>query len=457
VKAILILLVTVGILAVGAVICIGYLNTDPPPNFRTVTVTRGDLVSTIGATGTIEPEEVIDVGAQVTGRIQSLGRDPHDPSKQVDWGTAVEEGTLLAIIDPTLYKAQFDQATASLAHAEADLLQLEAKFEQTEQDWKRAQSLLPQKAIADTDYDLAKANWRMAKANVEVGKATIQQCKAAWELANTNLGYTVIKSPVKGVIIDRRVQVGQTVVSAMSASSLFLLGKDLRRLQVWAQVNEIEVGRIRPGMPVHFSVDAFPADTFDGKVLQIRLNAQTAQNVVIYTVVVTTDNPVTRDYPNGKLLPYLTANVKFEVDRHPNVLMVSNVALRWKPRPEQIAPDARAVHGAAESAPGAQPSSPAGARPAGAAGEKKYRKTDGQPAQHGRLWVKDGNFLRPIRVQIGPSDGAATEVSGKDLKEGMEVVIGESRSAGAPEEGDGTKNPFLPQIRPGGTQRPRPQ
>jgi HlyD family secretion protein len=452
-KALFILLGIVGILAGGAAYYATYLSADPPPTYRTVTVTRGDLVSTINATGTIEPEEVIDVGAQVTGRIEKLGRDPHDLSKDVDWGTAVEEGTVLVTIDPALYQAQYDQAKAALAHAESDLLELQAKCDQTEQEWKRAQSLMPQKAIADTDYDLDKANWLVAKANVEVGKTTIEECKATLALAKTNLDYCTIKSPVKGVVISRRVNVGQTVVSAMSVSSLFLLGRDLRRLQVWASVNEADVGRIRPGMPVHFTVDAFPGETFEGKVLQTRLDAQTTQNVVTYTVVVTTDNPATPDYPNGKLLPYLTANLNFEVDRHPNVLKVSNVALRWKPQLAEIAPDARrAAKGANNSAAGAQPGGSAGATPAATA--DKNQKTDKPRTPHSRLWVKDGNYVRPVRVQIGPSDGSATEVSGgADLKEGLEVVIGESRGAESADDSAATKNPFLPQIRPGGTQQ----
>ena len=145
---------------------------------------------------------------------------------------------------------------------------LQAKCDQTEQEWKRAKSSAAQKAIADTDYDLDEANYLVAKANVEVGKATIQQCEATLAMAKTNLDYTIIKSPVKGVIIDRRVNIGQTVVAAMSAPSLFLLAKDLRRMQVWASGQR---GRHRPihaGLPVHFTVDTYPGETFEGKVAQ---------------------------------------------------------------------------------------------------------------------------------------------------------------------------------------------
>ena len=176
----------------------------------------------------------------------------------------------------------------------------------------------------------------MAKANVGVQEAAIKQAEATLRQSQVNLGYCDIKSPVKGTIVDRRVNVGQDVVSSLSASSLFLLAKDLSRIQVWASVNEADIGRIHQGMKVHFTVDAYPNETFIGEVSQIRLNATMTQNVVTYTVVVTTENK------EMKLLPYMTASLHFEIERHENVLKVPNAALRWKPRPKQIAPDIRA-------------------------------------------------------------------------------------------------------------------
>ena len=333
------------------------------------------------------------MGSQVTGKIQSFGPDPHNPGKTVDFCTEVEEGTLLAIIDPTIYKAQYDQAVASLAHAKADLLQLQAKCDQAEQEWKRAQGLLPKKAIADTDYDLDKANWLAAKANVDVGKATIKECEATLALAKTNLDYCTIRSPLKGVIIERRVNMGQTVVSAMSASSLFLLAKDLRRMQIWASVNEADIGRIHTGLPVHFTIATYPGETFEGEVTQVRLNAQSTQNVVTYTVVVTTDNPPSADHPFGKLFPYMTADLKFEIERHPDVLLVPNVALRWKPRPAQIAPDARrAQNRTVASAAGGDKAVAPARKPAGAPGRSRRNG-----ATKARASVGEGRRFRPAR------------------------------------------------------------
>ncbi len=413
--------------------------------FRTATVSRGDLVSTIGATGTMQPEDVIDVGSQVTGKIQSFGQDPKDPTKQIDYGTHVEEGTVLAKIDPTLYQAKYDEALAALIRAKADLTQLEAKCNQTEQEWRRAKSLLPTKAIADTDYDLAEANYLSAKATVEVGKATILQAQAALAMAKTNLDYTTIKSPVKGVIIDRRVNVGQTVVAAMNAASLALLAKDLRRMQIWVPVNETDIGRIRPGLPVQFTVDTYPDEVFEGKVLQIRLNAQFSQNVVTYIVVVQTDNPPHKDYPNGKLLPYMTANVKFEIERRPKVLLVPNGALRWKPRDEQIALDFR------EASKGES----AAASMSGSTRKRPLANKAGEEPQ--KLWVvSEEGLVRPIEVRVGTSDGIQTEISGDGLQEGMEVVIGEMVAQVA-DSSEPTTNPFLPKIRPPWSKPQRPK
>lgn len=424
-KTVLIVLVLLGAAAGGAYYYTTQMAVETATSFRSATIKQGDLLSTISATGTVEPEEVVDVGAQVVGRVKSLGIDPSDPAekKTVDYGSVVQEGTILAMIDDATYKAQVDQAAASLQRANADLLQYQAKCLQTEQEWKRAQSLRPKGAIADTDYDLAAANYKAAEANVAVALAAIKQSEASLELAKTNLNYTVIKSPVRGVIIDRRVNIGQTVVSSMNAPSLFLIAKDLRRIQVWASVNEADIGRIHADMPVRFTVDAYPGEIFRGKVAKIRLNATMTQNVVTYTVEVVTDNL------DGKLLPYLTANVQFEIEQYTDVLLVPNAALRWKPRPEQIDPAMRDA---------AQPGSSDKGDGAKNAKQSKERDT------RGRLWIDFKDFARFLDVQAGATDGTLTVISGDGLKEGMEVIIGEGRkndSAAAE-----TTNPFAPKL-----------
>ena len=192
---------------------------------------------------------------------------------------------------------------AALNRAKADLGQMKAILAKTQADLRRDDELLKRGAIAQSDYDAAVAAGEVAKANVGVDEAAIKQAEATLKQSQINLGYCSITSPVKGTIVDRRVNVGQTVVSSLSASSLFLLAKDLSRIQVWASVNEADIGRIHPGLKVHFTVDAYPNDVFVGEVLQVRLNATMTQNVVTYTVVVTTENK------EMKLLPYMTASL----------------------------------------------------------------------------------------------------------------------------------------------------
>src|SRR5206468_12680769 len=183
--------------------------------------------------------------------------------KVIDYGTPVAPNTILAEIDKSVYQSQVDQSKANLERAEADLLQMQAKLTQADRDWERAQALGKTKGtISDADYDTAQANYLTAKANVEVGRAAIGQAKANLKQAEINLGYCTIKSPVKGVIVDRRVNVGQTVVSSLNAPSLFLIAKDLKRLQVWASVNEADIGNVFSGQAVTFTVDAFPDRVF---------------------------------------------------------------------------------------------------------------------------------------------------------------------------------------------------
>ncbi|PKN48857.1 MAG: RND transporter, partial [Deltaproteobacteria bacterium HGW-Deltaproteobacteria-16] len=256
--------------------------------YRTAELKRGDLVVTINATGTVEPEEVIDVGAQVAGRIVSFGKDAKD--KTVDYGSLVEAGTVLARIDDSLYAADVAQAEAQLLSNKAGLQKAKADLFRTEQEWKRAQQLGPSQALSQSSYEGYEAAQKTALAQVAVSEASIRQAEAALKRAQRNLGYCTITSPVKGIIVDRRVNIGQTVVASLNAPSLFLLAKDLTRIQVWVAVNEADIGKIHPGQPVTFTVDAFPNETFRGEVGKIRLTAAMTQNVVTYTVEISTDN-----------------------------------------------------------------------------------------------------------------------------------------------------------------------
>src|SRR6266404_1874902 len=358
---------------------------NPRSSFRVAAVKRGDLMATITATGTIEPVEVVDVGAQVAGQIISFGKDKD--GKAIDYGSTVEEGTVLAQIDDSVYGADVALARAQL-----------------EQD---------------------KAGEVSATANLAQAKATTVKSEATLNKAQRNLDFCTIKSPVKGVIIDRRVNIGQTVVASLNAPSLFLIAKDLTRMQIWAAVNEADVGRIAPGAPVTFTCDTFPGREFKGTVGKIRLNATMTQNVVMYTVEVNTENP------DKLLLPYLTANVRFVARQESNALLVPNSALRWTPSsPAQLAPDARAWKFPEPV-------------PINSTGFSNLPKQDKAADSHtGVLWLRDGRFVRPLEVKIGASDGESTAVVSNTLREGQEVVTGENESAQT-----ATQNPFVPQIK----------
>jgi HlyD family secretion protein len=408
--------------------------------YLTASVTRGDLVSTISSTGTLEPEEVVDVGAQVAGLIESFGTDTS--GKQIDYRSPVEAGTVLARIDDAVYRAdvdtasaQLEQARASVQKGDADLAAANAKLFQAEQNWTRAKDMGPSEALSQNDYTMYEAEFETAKANVGVAKAEIAQTKAsvaqaqaAVEKAQRNLDFCTIKSPVKGVIIDRRVNIGQTVVSSLNAPSLFLIAKDLTRMQIWASVNEADIGRITPGTAVTFACDAFPGKEFKGTVGKVRLNATMTQNVVMYTVEVNTEN---RD---NLLVPYLTANVRFEVERTHSVLLVPNTALRWSPStPLEVSPDARASW-----------KPPEADTTASADGAKQERAASKQPmVRQGTIWVQDAGFVRPVQVQLGSSDGSNSALLSNNLVEGEAVIVGETISAAQA----GDRNPFLPTLR----------
>jgi HlyD family secretion protein len=379
-------------------------------SYSTAEVKRGDLIITISATGTVEPEEVVDVGAQVAGQISTFGKDKD--GNTIDYGSIVEEGTVLAKIDDSLYATDAALATAKLQEANA-------KLYQAERDWNRAQKLGPSEALAESSYDAYKSAYDTAKANVAIAEATLARAKR-------NLDYCVIKSPVKGVIIDRRVNIGQTVVSSLNAPSLFLIAKDLKRMQVWVSVNEADIGNIRPGQEVSFTIDAYPGEVFRGEVGKIRFNATMTQNVVTYTVEVITDNS------SGRLLPYLTANLQFELNRRENVPVVSNSALRWSPRLEQVAEKFRSSLDSLTEG-------------SSSVGSSKSNDPNLQAGvKYGVVWVKDNGFVKPIKVSIGMTDGTMTEVWGDNVKEGLEIITGEQRAAANQD----TTNPFTPKLPP---------
>jgi len=413
-----VIVIAIVILAGGAGAWWWHTRGNSKLSFLTATVKRGDVAATISASGTIEPDETVDVGAQVAGRITTFGTDI--AGKTIDYDSVVEKGAMLAKIDDSVYAADLLVAKAGELTAAANLEQMNAKLDQTEAEWKRAQELYNSKLMAQVDYDTDKANYEVAKANVSVAKSGIAQAQADLDKAQRNLDFCIIKSPVTGVIIDRRVNIGQTVVSSLNAPSLFLIAEDLTKMQIWVAVNEADVARIKPGAPVTFTCDAFPGRQFAGTVAKVRLNATMTQNVVMYTVEVNTENP------DNVLLPYLTANVDFTVGKQTNVLLVPNAALRWSPSsPNEIAAEARSQN-LIDPLNGNNPSGAKGAN-----------------GSQGVIWLKNGDYVRPVKVKTGTSDGSDTAVAADNLKAGDEVITGETTG---PEQ-DATQNPFLPHFR----------
>ena len=451
---ILIAVVVVGVLVGAGVLIYSLYAEKPQVVIQTEEVGAGNLMSVISASGTVEPEELVNVGAQVSGKIMEFGRDAD--GRSIDYGSRVTKGMLLAKIDDVLYKAALSEAEAQkrqaeaaiasadalLAKTEAQILSAAAALKQAEaqqnlakSNYERAKKRKATRTISDADFDASKGEYEVRIATVASAKAELRSAEsqlasakaerksaeaklaiadAALIKARRNLDYCTITSPVDGVVIERRVSVGQTLVSNMSASSIFLIAKDLKKMQVWVSVNEADIGSIHVGMPVVFTVDAYPGREFDGKVHKIRLNATMSQNVVTYVVEVSTDN---RD---GKLLPYLTANVKFVRQRKNNVLHVSNAALRFTPPDEYITPEGLKILRAFKK-------------------EGKRRL----------LWVKAGNDkLRPIEVQVGLNSGAASEIVTDQLKKG-DVIVNSLRAA-TPEEvaqnkSGSSRSPFLPE------------
>jgi len=406
--------------------------------FKTEEISRADVIRSISATGTVEPEELVNVGAQVNGKVMSFGKDVD--GNTVDFSSRVKTGMVLAQIDDVPYKADLQDAEATHERAKAGILQAEAGIESAEaslkqsetrlnlakSNWDRAQTLYQSKTMTKSDYDSYQSDYNTAQAEIAVKKAALTEAKASLSSAKgtlssaeasllrakRNLDYCTITAPMDGVIIDRRVSIGQTVVSNQAASSIFLVAKDFSKMQVWVSVNEADIGNIAPGMDVTFSCDAFPGVTFHGKVFRIRLNATLSSNVVTYIVEVNTDNP------DGKLKPYLTANVKFIREARHDVLAIPSSALRYTPDVKNIAPDALA-----------------------------------NPVQAGHeealLWVeKSEGLLSPVKVKVGLNNGTMAEIITDDLKEGDVIVTGVDTSAAmrGPVEDGMPNNPFMPRM-----------
>ncbi len=394
---------------------------------------RGDFVSKVQATGTLEPQELVDVGAQVTGEIEEFGTDVN--GNRVDYGSEVKAGQLLARIDDTIVELDIKRAEASVAQARAQILTARANISQAEvnkrkadRDLERARQLGVGDALSQMDYDQyltqaenAAASLESAQAQMANAEAQLQSAEAMLESELRNRDYTRITTPVDGTIVVRQVNVGQTVVSNMSATTLFLVARDLSKMQIWASVNEADIAKVRPGQEVRYTVDALPGESFTGVVNKIRPNATMSSNVVTYIVEVDIENPERR------LLPYMSANANFIVREIKDCLLVPDAAFDFRPSREQIDPSV------AELPRRPRPSRAEGPEGEGAA-EAPARaegSAEGEPAM---VWVQRGQYVVPVRVLRGESDGTrsiVTPLAGESLEPGTDLVTGVSMVGGA--------------------------
>ncbi|HYR29500.1 MAG TPA: efflux RND transporter periplasmic adaptor subunit [Thermoanaerobaculia bacterium] len=380
----------VAVLAIVAVLVHRTAFADEGTTYRFAAVERGDVEASVSATGTLNAVTTVSVGTQVSGQISEL---------LVDFNDTVKKGQLLARIDPTLQEQTVTDAYASLERAQAQALQ-------AQREHNRNGELMNAGLVAKSEYETTDSSLDVARANVK-------SAQVALERAKRNLEYTNIYAPIDGVVVERNVDLGQTVAASLSAPQLFLIANNLTRMQILAKVGEGDIAGIKEGQKVKFSVQALPRDTFEGTVNQVRLQSVTTENVVNYTVVVSVENE------KEKLLPGMTARVKFVTRSAEDVLKVSNSALRFKPE--------TAIEETKQQAP-----QPSGQRTGG-------QRIGGQRLSR-TLYVADAKgTLQPISVQTGVTDGSSTEVRGEALREGMQVVAGTVQPQSAETQ---SSNPF---------------
>ena len=456
---------------------------------NTSSVSRGEIVDTVGATGTLQAVVTVQVGSQVSGTINWLG---------ADFNSIVKKGQVIARLEPSLFEAEVAQAKANLIKSQADVEHNKVALTDAQQKYARTKELAARNLLPQSDLDAAKIAVDSAEAMLRSSEATVEQAKATLNQNQVNLEHSIIEAPIDGIVTQRSVDVGQTVAASMQAPTLFIIAADLTKMQVNANIDEADVGRIRPHQHVTFRVDAYPTDVFEGTVAQIRLQPVVVQNVTTYGTVI--------DVPNAelKLKPGMTANVKVEIARKSDTLRVPNTALRFRPTTDMftalnqaIPPEVQFAGGGRNGprGPGAGGSGrsggPSGSGESGgssatAASSASQTLATPQPPQaakkpsellkpkygsiqqaqtidalfaplptvetRGRVWLFIDHQLKPVNLRLGITDGTNTELLSGELQDKTEVVtsitgLGPTRATG----NTGTGNPLMPGGRgPGG-------
>jgi HlyD family secretion protein len=389
------LIILAVVLLISGIAGFFYLKRTPEVSYKTVRIERGTIVSTVAATGNLSAVTTVQVGTQVSGTIQKL---------YVDYNSRVKKGQAIAEIDPSLFNASIEQSQGNFLSAEANLLKAKVTLTDAERTVNRNKKLLSDGIISQSDYDVAETAWQSARTSVKAAEGSVTQTRGSLMQSRTNLHYSVIRSPVDGVIISRAIDVGQTVAASFQTPTLFTIAQDLTKMQIEVSVDEADISRIQLDQKTSFTVDSYPEQGFRGKVVQIRNAPIINQNVVTYITVVNVDNT------DLKLKPGMTANVSIEVARKEDVLKLPPAALRFKPKSKGDEPKEKRQAGAPSSSPGA--GREAGGKPAGRKG------TSGQ-----QVYILKDNTPLAVPVKTGIANNSSIELIESSLKEGDEVII----------------------------------
>jgi len=404
------LLILTVVLLISGIAGFFYLRRTPEVSYKTARIERGTIISNVAATGNLSAVTTVQVGTQVSGTIQKL---------YVDYNSRVKKGQAIAEIDPSLFNASVEQSQGNYLSAEANLQKTKVTVADAERTYNRNKKLLADGIISQSDFDVAETAWQSARAAVKAAEGSVAQTRGALMQSKTNLRYSIIRSPVDGVVISRAVDVGQTVAASFQTPTLFTIAQDLTKMQIEVSVDEADISRIQLDQPASFTVDSYPEQSFRGKVVQIRNAPIITQNVVTYAVVVNVDNS------DLKLKPGMTANVSIEVAKREDVLKLPPAALRFKPKSKTDEPKEKRQPGAGREAGGK-----AGGRK-GSGGQKVYILKENKPLA--------------VPVTTGIANNSSIELVESTLKEGDEVII-EQIGGDSKKKAAGSASPMGPRF-----------
>lgn len=414
------------ILAAIAVLIIGISFIKKGKNnalpYRTEALTRGDIESLVVTSGTVNPVDIVEIGSQVSGKIVQL---------HADFNSVVTAGQVVAEIDQEILKSKVQQNEASYLSRQASLEQAKVNLENARKKWERTQDLFDRQLVSHEERETVEANYVTAKVNLQVAEASLAQQKSALDSSRVDLSYAIIRSPIDGTVITRNVNIGQTVAAGFQTPVLFKVASDLTKMQVECPVDEADIGRVKEGQAVRFSVDAFQGEVFTGEIQQVRNSPTTTNNVVTYTTIIKTSNP------DLKLKPGMTATVSIIAGEARGTVKIPRAALKFTPslseeEMKKLFEEVRAKREALRGS-GARPEG-SGSRPAGPVTEEMRKQFAAARSRDGfgQVWVlEESGKIRPVPVRTGITDNTYAALLNGDLSEGMKVILGTGSSAGS--------------------------